>query len=87
MNTILLTILLTVLAVHLFNFILIIIVDGSSHELGWEPMLIMMSFTVSLLWFILVYPWLRLYWRHRDRKEEEKERRMREERQPKKDVK
>lgn len=72
MNSILLTVILTVFVVHLVNFIIILIVDCSSHDLGWQPMLIMMSFSVSLLWYIFVYPWLRMAEKRRLRKEQEK---------------
>lgn len=72
MNSILLTVILTVLAVHLVNFIIILIVDCSSHDLGWQPMLIMMSFSVSLLWYIFVYPWIRMAEKRRIQKEQER---------------
>lgn len=72
MNSILLTVILTVLAVHLVNFIIILIVDCSSHDLGWQPMLIMMSFSISLLWYIFVYPWIRMAEKRRIQKEQER---------------
>jgi len=72
MNSILLTVILTVFAVHLVNFIIILIVDCSSHDLGWQPMLIMMSFSVSLLWYIFVYPWIRMAEKRRIQKEQER---------------